>query len=161
MLNIRIRYALKQDYLFLKIFLYEAIFTPEGEEPRPFSILENPPVSKYIKGWKRRDDIGFMAENDGEIIGAIWARFFNSTEKGYGYVADDIPELSMSILKDYRNNSIGSELLNQLFRELKRKKIAKVSLSVDKRNKAAAFYQKHNFEIVNESGNSLTMLKSI
>lgn len=161
MLKVLLRPAQKQDYIFLKILLYNAIFIPESIEPLPFSIIDNPPISKYIKGWKRKTDIGIIAETEEGAIGGIWARFFNKSNQGYGYISDDIPELSMSVLEEYRNIGIGSELLISLFNELRNRKIGEVSLSVDKRNKAFNFYKRNGFIISEEHNYSVKMIKKL
>jgi len=161
MLKVRLRPAQKQDFIFLKIFLYDAIFIPEGIEPLPFSIINDPQISKYIKGWKRKTDIGIIAETEEGAIGGIWARFFSKSNQGYGYISDDIPELSMSVLEEYRNIGIGSELLTSLFNELRNRRIAKVSLSVDKRNKAFNFYKRNGFIISEELDYSVKMIKEL
>ncbi|NLT51657.1 MAG: GNAT family N-acetyltransferase, partial [Ignavibacteria bacterium] len=81
--------------------------------------------------------------------------------QGYGYISDDIPELSMSVLEEYRNIGIGSELLTSLFNELRNRRIAKVSLSVDKRNKAFNFYKRNGFIISEELDYSVKMIKEL
>jgi hypothetical protein len=39
-----------------------------------------PGVAKYLVGWQRPGDFGFIAERDGEIIGAAWARRISAEE---------------------------------------------------------------------------------
>jgi len=39
-------------------------------------------VAKYLIGWRRPGDFGFIAVQNGEIIGAAWARSFPSKSSG-------------------------------------------------------------------------------
>jgi ribosomal-protein-alanine acetyltransferase len=56
--------------------------------------------------------------------------------------------LMLSISKFYRKQNIGTELLNQFFKEMYIENIKKIELEVRIKNKIAIkFYQKHGFKI--------------
>lgn len=62
----------------LRDFLYEAIYVPEGVEPPPRSVVDLPELQVYIKDFgDRKDDLCFVAEQDNQIIGAVWTRIMN------------------------------------------------------------------------------------
>lgn len=95
-----------------------------------------------------------MADFDGKVVGAVWTRIIND----YGHVDDTTPSLSISLLKEYRNLGIGTELMKQIFLTLKEKKYKQVSLSVQKINYAVNMYKKVGFEIVRENKEDYVMI---
>jgi len=52
---------------------------------------------RYVEGFGRPGDGGVIAEEDGVPAGAAWYRLLPASDAGYGYVADDIPELARRI----------------------------------------------------------------
>ena len=157
-MDISYRQISEDDYFFLREMLYEALFVPDGEKPFPKSILDLPEISKYVEGWGP-SDFGIIAQDGAELIGAVWGRLFMSANKGYGYIDDRTPELTMAVKSSYRNNGIGCEMMNRFFLHAKRNGYNAVSLSVDKRNRAASFYLKTGFSIIDEDGTAYTMKK--
>lgn len=95
-----------------------------------------------------------MADFDGKVVGAVWTRIIND----YGHVDDTTPSLSISLLKEYRNLGIGTELMKQILLTLKEKKYKQVSLSVQKINYAVNMYKKVGFEIVRENKEDYVMI---
>jgi ribosomal protein S18 acetylase RimI-like enzyme len=151
----------QSDYPFLREMLYDAIFLPEGSDLLDKSIIDMPQLSKYIENWQQDSDFGIIVSIDNDPIGAVWARLFKLENKGYGFVHEQIPELSMAISSNYRNIGIGTELLKRFLIFGKELGYSSVSLSVDKRNQAAAFYKKSGFRIVEECGTAYTMIKDL
>lgn len=151
------------DVPFLWEMLYESLFVPEGKEPFGKEIIKEQSLSKYVEGWGRGGDFGFIAvKREGEPIGSITARYFNEGNKCYGYVDNDVPELGMALLEEYRGQGIGTVLLDRLFQEASRKKIKKLSLSVDPINEAAVkLYQRFGFKEVGMVGTSITMVANV
>ncbi|WP_299523707.1 GNAT family N-acetyltransferase [Winogradskyella sp.] len=147
---------------FLAEMLYEAIFIPEGHDPLPKEILKEKSLSKYFENWgKDKFDIALVVESDNELVGAIWGRLFTGESKGFGYVDNKTPEISMAVQHEYRNQGIGTELINAIASEYQRINVDYLSLSVDKANKAANLYKRHGFEIVAENKTDWTMKKQI
>lgn len=140
---------------------YTALHVPEGAAPFPKSIIEEPSLAKYIANWGRLDDIALVAEVAGELVGAVWCRLLKAHEKGYGYVDDATPELSLAITADYRNQGLGSQLMEQAFLALKQKGFEQISLSVDKENQAVSLYKRLDFEIVRAEETAFTMKKTL
>ncbi len=98
--------------------LYQAIYVHKGEDPYPRSIINLPEIWHYISGFGREHDFCFVAEYEGEKVGAIWTRLFGEEEKGYGFIEKDIPELSMAVDYAFRNKGIGSQRWKFWFRFL-------------------------------------------
>jgi ribosomal protein S18 acetylase RimI-like enzyme len=157
-----IRSITEQDITFLWDMLYESVYTPEGKEPASRDIINHPSISKYVEGWGRDGDIGYIAVNDlGEPIGSITIRYFNKDNRGYGYVNDETPELGMAVRSEYRGRGIGTELLKTLLEQAKMKGIYKLSLSVDPNNPAMNLYKRFGFKEIGKEGTSITMIVNL
>lgn len=153
----------ENDINFLWEMLYESLFVSEGQEPFEKGIINDPLISKYVDGWGRDGDIGFIAiNNEGRPVGSITARIFNESNKGFGYIDSDVPELGMALLQEYRNRGIGSALLEELFKECISRRIRRISLSVDPANTAAMkLYKRFGFKEIGEVGTSITMVADL
>lgn len=122
------------------------------------SILESPELAHYVEGWQRETDFGVVAERQGQPAGAAWARLFSSDDPGYGFVADNIPELSLAVSADSRGEGLGTALLEALISEARRRGLPAISLSVEDGNHARVLYERHAFAVLGREGNSDTML---
>ena len=88
-------------------------------------------------------------------VGAIWIRFLKN---GYGYINDTIPELCMSLLKDFRNQGLGSLLIKRMLDDIKSLGYRHISLSVSKDNYAAGWYRKLGFKVYKEQKEDYIMI---
>ena len=157
-MNCIIREMQKNECCLLSNFLYEAIFVPDGIAPPPKSILNCPELQVYISDFgTNRHDKALIAEVDGNIIGAVWARIMND----YGYIDADTPSLAMSVLKAYRGRGIGTLLLTQMLLTEKADGYAKLSLSVQKDNYAVKLYRKAGFTTVKETTEEYIMVADL
>ena len=110
-----IREIRKDEIPFLWDMLYEALFVPEGEDPYPKTILENPSISKYLNHFGNNpNDLALVAEHNRLLIGAIWGRSFPVVNPGYGFIAENIPEISIAVSPAFRNKGVGTHLLNHI-----------------------------------------------
>jgi GNAT superfamily N-acetyltransferase len=155
-----IRCLKKSDIDFLYDMCYEAIYVPEGEmKPSKEAIMSNKDIVKYVKyfGCISSDrGIGALDEK-GQLIGAAWYRVFDSSCRGYGYISDTIPEVSMAVKAENRGQGIGTKLLENLISKARDEEYSALSLSVDPRNSAVKLYEKLGFKKVGECGSSWTM----
>ena len=150
-----IREMQKDEYRLLSDFLYEAIYIPDGTVPLPKSVITCPELQVYIAGFgNSKHDKALIAEVDGNIVGAIWARIMND----YGHIDVDTPSLAMSVLKAYRGMGIGTLLLEQMLSAEKAAGYAKLSLSVQKDNYAVKLYRKVGFTTVSETDEEYIMV---
>jgi ribosomal protein S18 acetylase RimI-like enzyme len=150
------------DYRFLRQMLYEAIFILEGEAKPALAILDTPELDKYLSGWKKDDDVGIIAEIEGEAVGAAWTRRFeNADAGGYGFVDNETPELCLAISEKYRGMGVGTVLMQALLRELKGLGYQKISLSVDKVNRAVTLYKSLGFKVIKEQETDFLMVKEL
>ena len=150
-----IREIQKQEYPLLNIFLYEAIFIPEGIEPPPKTIITSPELQVYIEHFgELKDDWGLVVEVDSKIAGAVWVRIMND----YGHIDNTTPSLAISLYKEYRGFGIGTAMMKEILILLKAHGYKGVSLSVQKANYAVKLYLKVGFEIVRENEEEYIMM---
>ncbi len=153
-MNYQIRPIRKEEIPILGDFLYEAIFIPEGVAAPPRSILDDENLQVYIRNFGQMlDDRCLVAEVGNKIVGAIWSRIMND----YGHIADDVPSISISLYKEYRNLGIGTDMLRQMLELLKADGYKSVSLSVQKANYAMRMYQRAGFRILSDDGEEALM----
>ena len=146
-INAKVRLMQELDYECLPEFLYQAIFLPEGAAPPPRSIINEPEIFVYIKDFGAQPgDLGVVAEQNGQVVGAAWTRIIPA----YGHINDEIPELAISILPEFRSYGIGTKLMKMLFGALRRNGYKQTSLSVQKDNPAVRFYRRLGYEMSGE-----------
>ncbi|MEM1324675.1 MAG: GNAT family N-acetyltransferase [Bacteroidota bacterium] len=161
-MNIKYRFIRENEYPFLKEMLYEALFVPPSQPKFPASIIEVPEIAKYINSWEQgKSDIAIVAVHDDELLGAVWGRKFEESNKGYGFVDEATPEISMAVKPEFRNKGIGTSLLNQIESEFAKIGIITLSLSVNKLNPAKQLYERCGYEIFQEEETAVTMMKEI
>jgi GNAT superfamily N-acetyltransferase len=157
-----IRAVMASDEAFLREMLYESLYVPQGCAPFDRNVVNLPEIAKYVDGWGRAGDLGVIAVDSttNQPIGAVWMRLFTEAQKGYGYVAEDVPELGMALLPEYRGRGIGSALLRRAL-EMAGISHHAVSLSVFADNPARRLYERFGFEPVGKSENVVTMVKQL
>jgi ribosomal protein S18 acetylase RimI-like enzyme len=133
--------------------LYHAIFIPNGQILQSRAILESPDIARYAAGWGRYGDVGYLAIEGGISVGAIWMRLMH----GYGFVEEDIPELSIAVLPGHRGKGIGTTLMNQIINS-SASIYRGISLSVALENPAVDLYDRFGFQVVKVDGDSKIML---
>jgi len=143
----KVRVMRKSDYGCLPEFLYQAIYIPEGEELPPRSIINEPEIFVYVNDFGTQPgDLGVIAEQNGQIIGAAWTRIIPA----YGHIDESTPELAISMLPEFRGYGIGTNLMKKLFEVLSGHGYKQTSLSVQKDNPAVRFYQRLRYETSGE-----------
>lgn len=154
----KIRPLTVDDESVLWEMLYLAIYVPDGEPMPPLDIVYESGLRCYVEGWPRPHDVGFMALDDGQPVGAAWLRLFSPTSHGYGFVDAQIPELTIALKPAYRGQGVGTILLRKLFAAASHPTL---SLSVSPTNPAKRLYERLGFMIVGEYGGSLVMCKQL
>ena len=144
--------------------LYEAVnWRDDGAEERPAldEQLAQPELRRYVEGWGRKGDLAIVAlDRLDEPVGAAWCRTFTADAPGYGFVADDVPELSIAVYPECRGQRVGSLLLTTLVTRAQADGNRALSLSVDPENPAKRLYARHGFEVAPDAAaaGSLTMV---
>jgi ribosomal protein S18 acetylase RimI-like enzyme len=148
------------DEIWLWDLLYMAIYVQEGQPPPDRSILRQPDLARYVADWGRTGDRGVAAVESaaGRPVGAAWLRLWTAHDRGYGYMAEDIPELSIAVSPGYRGRGMGTALMQALLVQSDAVHAA-VSLSVSAGNPARRLYARLGFVEVSEAAGSLTMVR--
>ncbi len=123
--------------------------------PPEFKIVEQPELKIYYDGFGTgRADYCIVAEDDGNVVGAVWTRIMDD----YGHVDDDTPSFAISLLKEYRNQGIGTRLMKGMLELLRGMGYEKASLAVQKANYAVKMYENVGFKIVYENEEEYIMV---
>ena len=129
--------------------LFDGVPAPSKE------IINQPELQVYVKDFgENKGDLCLVAEVNNEIVGAVWVRIMND----YGHVDNETPSFAISLLKEYRNYGIGTELMKTMLAELKASGYKQASLAVQKQNYAVQMYQKLGFQIVDENEEEYIMV---
>lgn len=143
------------DLPLLRKFLLHAIHREPGEPFPSTRLLRNPELRRYVEGWMREGDYGVKALAAERPVGAAWLRRWAASDRGYGWIRDDVPELSMAVLPDWRGRGIGTQLLSAIVEATP----GPISLSVAKLNPATRLYRRCGFAVADDDGTTLTMLR--
>lgn len=146
--------------LIFAMLTHAANWDPQRRALTREQVATDPKLSHYAAGWPRPDDLGVVVEDrQGVGLGAAWLRYFTDDDPSYGFVAADVPELSIGVLAASRGRGLGTRLCTRLVAHAEAHGIRKVSLSVEKANPARGLYARLGFRIVRDDGDSVTMLR--
>ena len=158
-----IRRAVPEDGTFMADMLVAAVnWSPEWKKKSRNRVLSTPRTAHYIAGWPRDTDLGVIAEAGGERIGAAWLRFLPVSDPGYGFVASDVPELTIGVAVHWRSRGVGRALLRAIAGQARSAGIRQISLSVERKNFAQKLYISEGYQTVDSSdASSDTMVKDV
>jgi ribosomal protein S18 acetylase RimI-like enzyme len=157
--DVRCRPAGPEDFAFLAMMLGEAaVWRPDRPTPSGDEVLADPRYAMYLAGWPMRGDYGLVAEQDGPI-GAAWYRIYTGVTHGHGFVAEDVPELSIAVIRSRRHEGIGRRLLVDLIEASVAQGYPAISLSVAEGNPARGLYESVGFVHVEKHGTTCTMIR--
>jgi GNAT superfamily N-acetyltransferase len=143
--------------------LMEAVnWSPESKKKTRNYVLSSPGTAHYIAGWPRDSDLGAIAGTQGERIAAAWLRFLPADDPGYGFVASDVPELTLGVAAHWRGRGAGRALLRFIAGQARLAGIQQISLSVERTNFAQKLYLSEGYRVVDSSDkDSDTMVKDL
>jgi GNAT superfamily N-acetyltransferase len=157
--DVRCRPAGSEDFTSLATMLGEAaVWRPDKPTPTADEVLADPRYAMYLEGWPRPGDLGLVAERDGPV-GAAWYRTYTEASHGYGFVAPEVPELSIAVVASHRGQGIGRRLLVDLVAAGEAEGHPALSLSVHEGNPARALYESVGFVPVEQHGSTWTMVR--
>ena len=136
------------DEPILREILYQAIHRSEGGPPQ--DAVKRPAFARYVDGWGRPDDAGFVAHDteSGQLLGAVWMRRLSEQP-------DAPPDLAFGVKPGLRRRGIGAALLTQLVKAYPGQ--STISIRASAKNPAVRLYERFGFKIVKESKHSVTM----
>ena len=147
------------DVAFMTAMLGQAVaWRPEDRAPSADQLLARPELAHYVTGWPRPGDVGVVAETD-VPVGAAWSRYFTVEDPGYGFVAPDVPELSLAVARCWRGMGVGRLLLTALVDRARRAGHERLSLSVEPDNPAVNLYRSLGFEPFGRCGGAETLVR--
>lgn len=156
-MDIRFRAVTQADEHFLWDMFYLAIYVPEGQPQPEREILHLPELSKYVEGWGKPGDEGFLAMDGEKPVGAAWIRLLTGENHGYGYVDEVTPELSIALVPEYRGKGIGKKLILHLIQNVK-DHMPGICLSVTAENPAFQLYRRLGFTSIDQENDSIKMI---
>jgi ribosomal protein S18 acetylase RimI-like enzyme len=159
---VRIRGAGPEDAGFLlEVLAHAADWHPGlAVRSRP-EVLADDAVARYARGWPKPEDAGVVAELNGRRAGAAWWRYLRGADAGYGFVSDDVPEITLGVLPAYRGQGLGRLLMQRLVEVAAERGVEAISLSVERENFASGLYAALGFREVGGSAEAPTMLLTL
>lgn len=162
MASIRVRGATQADGAFLGDMVVEAVNWAQGGARPKHEILTSAEHARYVTGWKRPADAGFIAlDGSDEPIGAAWYRLMPRSDPGFGYVGTGVPELIIGVRPIWRAHGVGRVLLRALTQHALADGYARLSLSVERGNFATTLYRSEGFAITQAGLGRDTMVKRL
>lgn len=153
-----LRVAGHEDEPFLREMVFHALYVRPGNKPFHRSILDQRDVRHYFDGFGGTPgDLGVVATFGIERIGACWARLLTGDDRGYGWVSDAVPELSIALLASHRGQGLGTNMIEVVLHLAADHGFKAVSLSVDAQSPARRLYERMDFEPVGRDATSITM----
>jgi GNAT superfamily N-acetyltransferase len=145
-----IRPLTSEDEPILWEMLYHGLSDPAAPKPVSRDMLRRPEISKYVAGWGRSGDYGFVAhEKPGEaLIGAVWLR--QSTNK-----SGAVPELAFAVKHEHRRHGIGTALLTQLVRANPDQSTISISFVAGK--PVLRLYERFGFKVIDRQHDAVVM----
>jgi GNAT superfamily N-acetyltransferase len=133
--------------------LYQGLHSAAGAVPPPRDIVQRPELARYVAGWGREGDRGFVAfdaETSG-LLGAVWFREPTSTAPR--------PELVVVVAPGQRKRGIGAALLTQWVRANPEQ--SEVALRMNASNPAVRLYERFGFRVVAEDDGVVTLRREL
>ena len=117
-----------------------------GERFTREQVIVDPAISHYFTSWRSDRDLGLVAvDQTGHPLGAVWTCLVDGGDSGYGFVRDDVPELSIWVEAGHRSCGIGSVLMSALIERARSVGLGGISLSVEEGNPARKLYERCGF----------------
>lgn len=139
-----------EDEPILWEMLYQGLSSLGKKERTSRDIVRRPEFSRYVEGWGRAGDAGFVAHNqkDGMLLGAVWLR--RPIDK-----PDAPPELALAVKPEHRRHGIGAALLTQLVRANPEQSTILLSFVAGK--PVLRLYERFGFKVVEQKSAAVVM----
>jgi GNAT superfamily N-acetyltransferase len=153
-MNYVIRQLTTEDEPILWEMLYQGLSSPGKKELPAREIVQRPEFARYVQGWGRIGDTGFVAHHKkhGGPVGAVWLR--KPTNK-----PDAPPELALAVKPEHRHHGIGTALLTQLVRANPDE--STVSLSFVAGRPVLRLYERFGFKVVEERPDAVVIHREV
>ena len=143
------------EFYFLRTFekdvAKEILFYAARLDESDQTLEDVPHLLRYVEHYGiRKSDIGVYGMVDNQLAGAAWVRMLNGSQKGSGYIDDNTPELVFGVKPQFRNQGVGTKILEQLMHEVSLS-YPQMSLAVREDNPVIKLYERLGFEKVEGS----------
>ena len=145
-----IRQLTEEDEPVLWEMLYYGLSSPGANESPPRDVVRRPEVARYVEGWGREGDTGFVAHDkkNRALLGAAWIR--QPADK-----SDASPELALAVKPEHRRHGIGTALLTQLVRTYPNHSTISISFVAGK--PVLRLYERFGFKVVEQRPDAVVM----
>jgi GNAT superfamily N-acetyltransferase len=134
--------------------LYYGLSSAGNNEQLSRDVVRRPEISRYVEGWGRVGDTGFVAHDkkNRAVLGAAWLRH-RADEP------DMSPELALAVKPEHRGHGIGTGLLTQLVRANPDHSTISVSFVAGK--PVLRLYERFGFKVVEQRTDAVVMHRAI
>jgi len=145
-----IRALTGQDEPILWEMLYYGLSSTDKTEALSRDVVRRPEISRYVEGWGRVGDAGFVAHDkkNRTLLGAAWLR--QPTGR-----SDTSPELALAVKPEHRRHGIGTALLTQLVRA--NPDHSTISISFVAGKPVLRLYERFGFKVVEQRPDAVVM----
>jgi GNAT superfamily N-acetyltransferase len=153
-MDYEIRSLTGQDEPILWEMLFYGLSSAGKTKPPSRDIVRRPEVSRYVEGWGRIGDTGFVAHDkkNRSLLGAAWLR--RPTDK-----SDASPELALAVKPENRRHGIGTALLTQLVRA--NPDHSTISISFVAGKPVLRLYERFGFRVVEQRPDAIVMQRPV
>ena len=154
-----IRPLTPSDESLLWDMLFQALQTSENAPSR--NILQQPQYARYVEGWGRAGDTGFVVSDkqSAEVLGAVWYRLPVRGESEGRDQNEVTAELAFAVKPGQRKRGLGAALLTQLVKA--NPQHSTISIRAGANNPAVRLYDRFGFKIVSESEGRLILRREV
>ena len=145
-----IRPLTHQDEPILWEMLQHGLASAGTNELPSRDIIHRPEIARYVEGWGRVGDTGFVAHDkkNRALLGAAWLR--RATDK-----SEPSPELALAVKPEHRRHGIGAALLTQLVRA--NPDYSTISISFVAGKPVLRLYERFGFKVVEQRPDAVVM----
>jgi ribosomal protein S18 acetylase RimI-like enzyme len=153
-----IRPLTTEDEPILWEMVYQGLHTSEGATVSQQEVTQRPELARYVEGWGRAGDAGFVAHDaqpGGGLLGAVWSRLPNIEQGEPGDETEATPELAFAVKPALRKRGLGAALLTRFVKANPQQ--STISINVGPNNPAVRLYERFGFKVVRETPGHVTM----
>jgi RimJ/RimL family protein N-acetyltransferase len=157
-----LRPATADDVEHVKWALFEAVsWNPERVLP-PYEVtIEHPELARYHRGWGRRGDLGVIAADGDEVVGAAICRLFSDDDHGHGYVDDSTPEVTVAVAESHRRSGLGLQLVAELEGAAHAAGFERLSVSIDPGNPSQRIAERLGYHELSRDEGGIRMVRDL
>jgi GNAT superfamily N-acetyltransferase len=149
-----IRQLTREDEPILWEMLYYGLSSTGKTEPLTPDVVRRPEIARYVEGWGRSGDTGFVAHDkkNRALLGAAWLRQLSAP-------SDASPELALAVKPEHRRHGIGTALLTQLVRA--NPDHSRISVSFVAGKPVLRLYERFGFKVVEQRPDAVVMQRPV